>query len=143
SFISFIWFTTFGISAIDAQNNGTDIASFPDEQALFAMFDTFPLTMILSIIGIMLIGTFFITSADSATFVLGMQTTGGSLSPDTSVKFVWGAAQSGIAAVLLYTGGLQALQNALITAAFPFSFVMVLMVVSFYKSIKKEYAKQR
>lgn len=139
--ISFIWFTTFGISAIDAQDRGTDIASLPDEQALFGMFDTFPFGMVLSFIGLMLIGTFFITSADSATFVLGMQTTGGSLSPDTSVKFVWGIAQSGIAAVLLYTGGLQALQNALISAAFPFSIIMLLMVVSFYKAIKKDYAK--
>src|SRR5699024_5483747 len=99
SVISFIWFTTFGISAIDTENKGTDIASFPDEQALFAMFDAFPLSMILSILWIMLIGTFFITSADSATFVLGMQTTGGSLSPETSVKFVWGIAQSAVAAV--------------------------------------------
>src|SRR5699024_1441660 len=124
--ISFIWFTTFGISAINAQHNGTDIASYPDEQALFAMFDVFPLSLVLSILGMMLIGTFFITSADSATFVLGMQTTGGSLSPTTSVKFVWGIAQSGVAAVLLYTGGLQGLQNALISAAFPFSLIMLL-----------------
>lgn len=142
SVISFIWFTTFGISAIDAQNNGTDIASLPDEQALFAMFDTFPLSIVLSILGIMLIGTFFITSADSATFVLGMQTTGGSLSPTTTVKFVWGIAQSGIAAVLLYTGGLQGLENALISAALPFSLIMLLMIVSFYKAIKKDYAER-
>lgn len=119
--VSFIWFSTFGVSGIEAQNNGADIAGLPKEQALFAMFDQFPLSMVLSVLGILLISTFFITSADSATFVLGMQTTNGSMSPPTKVKFTWGLAQSTIAAVLLYTGGLQALQNALISAALPFS----------------------
>lgn len=138
SFVSFMWFTAFGMSGIDAQNKGIDIAGFPDEQALFAMFDQFPLGLVLSILGIMLIGTFFITSADSATFVLGMQTTNGSLNPPTIVKFVWGFAQSAIAAVLLYTGGLQGLQNALISAAFPFSIIMLLMVISFYKALRND-----
>ncbi|WP_404451353.1 BCCT family transporter [Virgibacillus necropolis] len=143
SVVSFLWFATFGMSGIHAQNNGIDIAGLPAEQALFGMFDQFPFSVILAILAIMLIGTFFITSADSATFVLGMQTTNGSLSPPTSVKFVWGFAQSAIAAVLLYTGGLQALQNALISAAFPFSFIMLLMVFSFYKALRKDKAKTK
>lgn len=141
SVVSFLWFSVFGISGIDAQNNGADIAGLPDEQALFGMFDQLPLGMILSILGILLISTFFITSADSATFVLGMQTTNGSMSPPTRVKFTWGLAQSAIAAVLLYTGGLQALENALISAALPFSFIMLLMIVSFYKALKKDKEK--
>ncbi|WP_087971980.1 BCCT family transporter [Oceanobacillus rekensis] len=142
SVISFLWFAAFGISGIEAQNNGIDIASLPDEQALFGLFGNFPFGVILSIVGMLLIGTFFITSADSATFVLAMQTTNGSLSPATSVKFVWGFIQSATAAVLLYSGGLQALQNALIVAALPFSFIMVLMVYSFYKALLKERKKE-
>jgi glycine betaine transporter len=138
SVVGFLWFSTFGMSGISAQNNGANIAGLPDEQALFGMFDQFPFSLLLSILGILLIGTFFITSADSATFVLAMQTTNGSLSLPTSIKFIWGFAQSAIAAVLLYTGGLQALQNALISAAFPFSIIMVLMVLSFYKALKEE-----
>ncbi|GAA0427996.1 glycine betaine transporter OpuD [Lentibacillus halophilus] len=139
--VSFLWFSAFGMAGIDAQNNGANVAGLPKEQALFAMFDYFPLSMVLSILGILLISTFFITSADSATFVLGMQTTNGSMSPPTSVKFTWGLAQSTIAAVLLYTGGLQALQNALISAALPFSLIMVLMVVSFSKALKQDKEK--
>ncbi len=139
--VSLLWFSTFGMSGVKAQNSGADIAGLPDEQALFGMFDHFPFGVVLSILGLMLIGTFFITSADSATFVLGMQTTNGSLSPSTTIKFVWGFAQSTIAAVLLYTGGLQALQNALISAAFPFSIIMFLMIISFYKALSKEQKK--
>ncbi|MGP4069493.1 glycine betaine uptake BCCT transporter [Halobacillus sp. B29] len=138
SVVSFLWMTAFGATGIQTQQNGADIASLPDEQALFGVFDQFPLSVFLSIIAMMLIGTFFITSADSATFVLGMQTTNGSLNPPKTVKFIWGIAQSTIAAVLLYTGGLTALQNALISAAFPFSFIMLLMVFSLFKALKAD-----
>ncbi|WP_042221624.1 BCCT family transporter [Oceanobacillus manasiensis] len=141
--VCFLWFTTFGMSGIDVQNSGVDLASLPDEQVLFGMFDQLSLGFILSILGILLISTFFITSADSATFVLGMQTTNGSLSPSTAVKFTWGIAQSLIAAVLLYTGGLQALQNVLISAAFPFSLIIILMCLSFFKVLKKDKAGGR
>ncbi|WP_221565552.1 BCCT family transporter [Alkalihalobacillus sp. TS-13] len=141
SLVSFLWFSAFGMTAIDTQKNGANIASLPDEQILFGVFDQFPFGVILSILAMLLIGTFFITSADSATFVLGMQTTNGALNPSKRVKFVWGIAQSGIAAVLLYTGGLQALQNALISAAFPFSLIMLLMIYAFFKAIRKDKAE--
>ncbi|WP_173917224.1 BCCT family transporter [Halobacillus sp. Marseille-Q1614] len=140
SLVSFLWFSTFGSSAIEKQNAGADLASLAPEQMLFGVFDQYPLSLLLSIIAMMLIATFFITSADSATFVLGMQTTNGSLNPPKAVKFAWGIAQSATAAVLLYTGGLQALQNALISAAFPFSFIMLLMVYSLFKALRADKA---
>ena len=139
SAVGFLWFSTFGSSAIKVQQAGdVNLAELATEQVMFGTFDNYPLGLILSIIAMTLIGTFFITSADSATFVLGMQTTNGSLTPPTMVKFVWGIVQSSMAAVLLYSGGLQALQNALISAAFPFSFLMILMVVSLYKAIRAD-----
>lgn len=137
--VSFLWFSTFGMSAINLEQNGVaDIAGMATEQALFGVFDHYPLSLLMSIVAMVLIGTFFITSADSATFVLGMQTMGGSLFPTTRVKFAWGITQSAMAAVLLYTGGLQALQNTLISAAFPFSIIMVLMVFALLKALRKD-----
>ncbi|SDP65302.1 glycine betaine transporter [Halobacillus aidingensis] len=138
SAVGFLWFSTFGSSAIKVQQDQGGLSDLATEQVMFGTFDNYPLGLILSIIAMVLIGTFFITSADSATFVLGMQTTNGSLTPPTMVKFVWGIVQSSMAAVLLYSGGLQALQNALISAAFPFSFIMILMVVSLYKAIRAD-----
>ena len=79
------------------------------------------------------------TSADSATFVLGMQTTGGSLYPQNTVKLTWGVAQSAIAVILLSTGGLNTLQTVLIIVAFPFSIIILLMMASFYKAVTIEY----
>ncbi|WP_110113550.1 BCCT family transporter [Bacillus sp. CGMCC 1.16541] len=137
--VGFLWFSAFGSSGINLEQNGlANLADLATEEMLFGLFANLPLGTILSIIGILLIGTFFITSADSATFVLGMQTTNGSLNPSSSVKLTWGIAQSAIAAILLYTGGLQALQNALISAAFPFSIIMILMMYSLYKALNEE-----
>ncbi|MDQ0272656.1 glycine betaine uptake BCCT transporter [Cytobacillus purgationiresistens] len=137
--VSFFWFTVFGTSAIEVQKSGAvDLSIFPTEQVLFAVFSDFPWSLLLSVIAIVLVAIFFITSADSATFVLGMQTTYGSLTPPNAVKITWGIAQSIVALILLYSGGLQGLQNALIIAAFPFSFIMVLMMLSLYRSLVKE-----
>lgn len=136
--ISFFWFAAFGATAMDVQMKGTDLTGLLTEETLFAVFNDLPMSMILSIIAVLLVGLFFITSADSATFVLGMQTSFGSLYPPNMVKLTWGIAQSAIAMILLSTGGLDALQNALIIAALPFSFVIILMMYSLYKALDKE-----
>ncbi|MBS4202003.1 BCCT family transporter [Bacillus sp. FJAT-49732] len=137
--VSFIWFAVFGTTAISVQQMGNiDLTQFATEEVLFAVFNEMPFTTFLSIVAIILIGIFFITSADSATFVLGMQTTYGSLTPPNRVKVTWGIILSAMAAILLYSGGLQALQNALIIAAFPFSFIMIFMMLSLYKSLARE-----
>lgn len=136
--LSFFWFAAFGSTAINVQNSGTDMRELLTEEILFATFNELPLSAVLSIVAIILISSFFITSADSATFVLGMQTTNGSLTPPNTVKLTWGIAQSAIAVILLSANGLTALQNSLIIAAFPFSFIMILMMFSLYKALNKE-----
>ncbi|KGX84427.1 glycine betaine uptake BCCT transporter [Pontibacillus marinus] len=140
SLVSFLWFSVFGMSAIEL-DNAKEIANLATEKQLFGTLMEYPLGTILSIVALCLIGTFFITSADSATFVLGMQTTNGSLNPPKTVKFSWGLAQASMAAILLYTGGLQGLQNALISAAFPFSIIMLLMMYSLYKALNEDRLK--
>ena len=136
--VSFFWFAAFGSTAMSVQKAGTDLTGLLTEETLFAVFNELPMSMLLSIIAVILIGLFFITSADSATFVLGMQTSYGSLYPPNMVKLTWGIAQSAVAIILLSTGGLDALQNALIIAALPFSFVIILMMASLYKELDKE-----
>lgn len=73
--------------------------------ALFLMLEQLPLGTIVAFIATMLIMIFFITSADSATFVLGMLTSDGKLDPSARVKLTWGIMQSSIAVVLLISGG--------------------------------------
>ncbi|WP_156290474.1 glycine betaine uptake BCCT transporter [Oceanobacillus salinisoli] len=141
--IGALWFTVFGGTAIDLDlYHGTNIIeeinNYGEEVALFAVLEHLPLGTLISILGIVLISTFFITSADSATLVLGMQTTGGNLDPSNRVKFTWGIIQSATAAVLLWQGGLGALQTASIIAAFPFTIIMILIVISLIKSFKED-----
>lgn len=105
---------------------------------LFAVFSQVPWGTALSFIGLALILSFFITSADSATFVLGMQTMNGSLTPPHQIKITWGIAQSAVALILLYSGGLDALENILIIAALPFSVIIILMMVSLFRALMTE-----
>jgi len=139
-----LWFSVFGGSAIwnELFQNVDLISTVNDkgvETGMFALFETFGgLGTFLSIVAVFLITTFFITSADSATYVLGMLSSGGSLMPSLRIKLAWGVVQSSIAAVLLYAGGLGALQAAAILAAFPFIFVVGMMVVALFKDLSDE-----
>lgn len=142
--VSFIWFSVFGVLGIETAKKHKEIFDMSAETQLFGVFHHIPLGIVLSIIALLLIASFFITSADSATFVLGMQTTNGSLNPSAFIKVTWGIAQSLIAFVLLLSGGgdgeagLNALQSAAIISALPFSFIVILMMISFYKDANKE-----
>ena len=107
-----------------------DLTQFPSEQTLFATFSQLPFGFIASVVAIILIITFFITSADSATYVLAMLSDDGNLKPKNNLKIFWGVLLATIAIVLLLSGGLVALQNTLIIVAFPFSLIMVLIMVS-------------
>lgn len=138
-----LWFSVFGGSAIDLDlNQNVDIYGVIDqagsESVLFAVFEQFPLSFFMSALAILLISTFFITSADSATFVLGMQTTNGNLNPNLLVRVAWGIVQSATAAVLLWQGGLKALQTASIIAAFPFAIILIMVTISIFRAFKEE-----
>ena len=137
------WFSVFGGTTISlemVQHAGIkqSIDTHGIEVALFTVLEQFPLGTLMSLIAMFLIATFFITSADSATFVLGTLTTHGNLNPPNPVKFTWGIIQSVSAAVLLWSGGLKALQTGSIIAAFPFAFVIILMILALLKSFQQE-----
>jgi glycine betaine transporter len=144
SLVCFIFFAVFGVSALELEQLGTAaISELTLETSTFGVLAEYPLGFFMSILTILVIAIFFITSADSATFVLGMLSTNGQLNPGNSVKIGWGLIQSTIAAVVVYFGGTQGLQNMLIIAALPFAIVMILMGFSFFKDIQKEARAQR
>lgn len=146
---SALWFSIFGGTGIHFErfkNAGIWDAMEQGDYTEIALFQTLgelPLGTIATVLSIVLISTFFITSADSATFVLGMQTTNGLLNPPLSVKIVWGLIQASAAAVLLWSGGLDALQTASIVAAFPFVFILLLIMVSLQKGLSEDAAQEK
>ncbi|ADU29792.1 glycine betaine uptake BCCT transporter [Evansella cellulosilytica] len=134
-----LWFGVFGGTGIFFEYNlGLDISGQALETALFYVYEQLPFSGLLAFITIFLISTFFITSADSATFVLGMQTTNGSTEPPNIVKYSWGIVLAASAVVLMASGGLEAMQTAIIVSAFPLTFILVLMTFSMLKSFKEE-----
>jgi choline-glycine betaine transporter len=140
--ISLFWIAAFGGTGLYkdlSENAGIAEAVNQDiTAALFQMFDTLPMSFLMSILTIVLIFMFLITSADSASYILASMTTKGSLKPPTVQKIVWGVLISAIAGVLLFAGGLDALQTASLVAAVPFTIIMVIMLLSIFKMLKKE-----
>lgn len=135
--VTIIFFSVFGVSAINLEQNGVaKLSELATETVTFGMYEHYPLGSILSFVTIFVIAIFFITSADSATFVLGMFSTGGKLNPSNIVKIIWGIALSSMAAIVMYSGGIDGFQNMLIIAALPFSLIIVFMAISFFKTIK-------
>lgn len=147
SLLGAFWFSTFGGTALHEQIwDGVPIAAAVTQDvssALFIMLDQLPLSGLLSILATLLVCTFFITSADSATFVLGMLTSRGDLNPSAKIKLVWGVLQSAIAAVLLFSGGLQGLQTASVLAALPFAVILIGMCVALHRSLRLDHEKEK
>lgn len=153
AFLAIVWFSTFGGTALNIEMNGNGgiaaLVTGEVELALFATLAELPLSAITSVLALLLILIFFITSADSASFVLGAMTSRGSLNPKMSIKLVWGLLIAGTASVLLLSGdgGLAALQTASIITALPFAIIMVFMIISilimFTKDLKIQKDRRR
>ncbi|MDT8357291.1 MAG: BCCT family transporter [Methanomicrobiaceae archaeon] len=139
---TFIWFSVFGGSALNLElNQGAGLTAVAGEDislALFAFFEHYPASGLLSLVAILLLIVFFVTSADSATVVLASLTTQGSMIVPLYKKIVWGVSLSAVAIILLMTGGLSALQIMAITAAFPFMIVMIILCYTLVLGMSQE-----
>ncbi|SES05454.1 glycine betaine transporter [Gracilibacillus ureilyticus] len=140
--LSAVWFSIMGGTGLHKQIiGGLDIAGKAQENeelAFFLMLGDLPFGLILNILGILLISIFFITSADSASYVLSVISSKGVLNPAKFVKLAWGFCISITAAVLLLSGGLEALRAVAILAALPFTAIVLVMIVSLVKGLKEE-----
>ncbi|SDT30698.1 choline/carnitine/betaine transport [Streptomyces sp. TLI_053] len=137
-----IWFCVMGGTAIRLDSTGAAdlVETIPQgaEASLFEMLRSLPGGTVTSVIAVLLVMTFFITSADSASLVLGSLSSRGSLHPRTWLVVVWGVLMGGVAAALLLAGGLTALQNATILVALPFVGVMLLLCVALVKELRTD-----
>lgn len=137
-----VWIAVFGGTALwHDLNHGTGIANAVNEDITVALFQTFeqlPWTLPISVLSILLIFVFLVTSADSATYILSSMTSHGSLNPPLFAKFVWGFLMSAIAGALLYAGGLEALQTASLIAALPFTLILLLLIAAIVTLLRRE-----
>lgn len=139
---SILWlavFSTIALSAVQGWNieNVQQLVASP-ETAVFIIFSYFPLKNIISLVIVILLGVFFITSADSATYSLGVMTSNGDLTPPIYKKLLWGIIIAIIAFILLSAGSLKPLQTISIAASLPFLFIIFAIILAMIKEPKKE-----
>jgi choline/glycine/proline betaine transport protein len=149
SMFSTIWLATFGGSALngaigDSTNgvvgayNELGYATF-ETLGMFVMLNQYPLGAISASIATLLVITFFVTSSDSGSLVIDHLTSGGKHDVPRTQRIFWAVTEGGVAAVLLYGGGLGALQTAAITTGLPFAVILCLMCYTVYLGLDNEY----
>ena len=141
---SCIWFAVFGSLGIHLGMDGilshevlAEAVNTP-ETALFTVLEQYPLHFPLSVLAMLLLFFFFITSADSGTLVLGIFSSDGQQEPSNLRKIVWGVIISLLAVGLLASGGLTSVQRVSIIMAFPFLFILPCCGCAVVKSLWKE-----
>ncbi len=102
---------------------------------MFDNIDSGTLGKALSIITCLLLATFLITSTDCGTHVLCYMDAEGATETPIKIRIVWGSLIAILAGVLLYAGGLKAIQSASIIAGFPIAIFLAIMSVTLFKNL--------
>ena len=143
--ITTFWMAIFGGTALyqEFMQNGGIIAAVNEDisKPLFLVIENFHLGALgwfLSLVTLILIVTYFVTSADSATLVVTTLVSMGTEEPPIAYRIFWGFGEGAVAAVLLASGGLSALQTASLAAGLPFSFIMFVMMWGLMRSLSQE-----
>jgi choline/carnitine/betaine transport len=144
SLFSTIWLATFGGSALynSLQAGGAVLATYEragQTVAMFSLLQQFPFGAVSGLLAVLLVVTFFVTSSDSGSLVVDHLTSGGKHDVPKIQRIFWATTEGGVAALLLYGGGLNALQTAAIATGFPFAIVLIVMCYTLYLGLDKEY----
>ncbi|MCP1336559.1 BCCT family transporter [Futiania mangrovi] len=140
SLVSVFWMTAFGGTAISQiVNDGYQAVADADlELKLFVMLDALPLAMITSIIGIVLVIVFFVTSSDSGSLVIDTITAGGKVDAPVPQRVFWAVFEGLVAIALLLGGGLGSLQAAAVSTGLPFTALLLLACYAIVKGLMSE-----
>ncbi|MEZ5779482.1 MAG: BCCT family transporter [Paracoccaceae bacterium] len=146
SLVCVLWMAVFGGVAIDqvlTDPTGSAVKtyvidSYVPELSLFAMLEGLPLSSITSVIGVVLVIVFFVTSSDSGSLVIDTITAGGKVDAPLPQRVFWCTFEGAVAIVLLIGGGLGALQAMVISTGLPFTLVLLLMCWAIFKGLLSE-----
>jgi len=145
--VSLVWFSIFGGSALFVEHLGAGgiAAAVTRDSAsgFFTFLNTLPFSNILIAIAMVSVAVFFITSLNSGTYVNSMLTSLGNPNPPVPMRLIWGGLAGAVAAVLLFSGGLKALQTASVVGGFPFMIIMLLMLYCLFKALHAQLGRER
>ena len=143
--VTVIWMSVYGGIAIDQVINNVGALGADGLKevplAMFQMFDELAMGSILSVIAIVLVLVFFITSSDSGSLVIDSITSGGKIDAPVPQRIFWASIEGAIAAALLWIGGkeaIEALQAGAISTGLPFTIVLLLMCLSLVLGLRTE-----
>lgn len=140
--VSTVWFSIFGGSAIHLEQIGESIwGDGSAEFQLFNLLDSFPGGTLAGFVAMILLATFFITSADSASTVMGSMSQGGRATASPWLSAVWGTLTALIGLTLLISGSddaLDNLQTVTIIAASPFLIIIIALMFSIVKDLRSD-----
>ncbi|WP_084590515.1 BCCT family transporter [Pseudoglutamicibacter albus] len=141
-------FTIFGGAAMWMKRAGVEGISADDspQTILFHLFDKLPFANVTPFLIMIALAIFFVTSADSASVIMGTFSSRGNPAPSKLIVIFWGLAMMGIATVMLLSGGessLTGLQNLTILIAIPFCIILLLMIVAFIMDLRTDPASIR
>ena len=141
--VTFLWMSGFGGSALFLETGGlAEIASAVEADqttSLFILLDQFPMATVMSVLAIILVLSFFVTSSDSGSLVIDGLTSGGKLDAPVGQRVFWATTEGLVAAILLIGGGLGALQAGAISTGLPFVIVLLIMCYSLQQGLSNEY----
>jgi len=141
--VGMIWFSVLGGNGLYRQFFGAgDLVvdgEVSAEGSLFQVLGGLPLGSVLSVLTIVIVALFFITSSDSGSLVVDMLASGGHPNPPVWSRVLWAVLEGALAIALLLAGGLQTLQTGSLITALPFSVILILMAISIVKALTYEY----
>ncbi|MDN6748569.1 MAG: BCCT family transporter, partial [Brevibacterium sp.] len=142
SAVFFVWFTIMGGSAMKLDMDGATIGEATAsnlDTAFFSLLNELPLSLLASVFTIIMVILFFVSSADSNTFVLSSLSSRGSFNPSRPVIATWGFLTGACAIVLLFVGGLQALQQAAMLSAVPFTIIVIILGIALIRELRNDH----
>lgn len=143
--ISILWMNVFGGTALDMIISGdtTMLRAVQEDitSSLFVYLENFPFKQFTSLLAVILVFSFFVTSSDSGSLVVDNITSGSFEESPVWQRIFWSFMQGGIAIALLLSGGLDALQTGVIVTGLPFAAVLLVLCYSLNKGMKEEYLR--
>ncbi len=140
SIFTFMWFSIFGDTALylimeEGYESLVGHVQADQALALFKLFEALPFSSLVSLVTVLLIITFFVTSSDSGSLVIDSLSAGGRDDSPVWHRSFWAITEGVVAATLLLAGGLKALQAMAITTALPFAVIMLLSVLGLWRAL--------
>ena len=154
--VCFAWMTILGATAIDLELTGGANGAIIGASNTNKLFVTLGqmidggLLSALTVMCVVLIMTFLVTSADSGILVMNTIMSGGDQNVGNKHKIVWGLILTAVIGTLLIAGKtnggadpMEALKSAMIIGALPFTMVMGLMMLSLAKALFRDSAREK